>query len=107
MKDSQLEEMSLDDLWSLHETILGILDRRLEEEKHKLQQRLDELGRKTSQPSAAIRPRRPYPKVEPKFRNPQDPDQTWSGRGKKPRWIVQHLKSGKKLDELHIRKPPV
>lgn len=104
MKDRNFEEMSLDDLWGLHEAIVGILDRRLEEEKHKLQQKLDELGVKTPQSSSSSRQRRPYPKVEPKFQNPHNPTETWSGRGKQPRWIIQHLKSGKKLDELRIKK---
>jgi len=28
-----------------------------------------------------------YPKVEPKFCNPADPTETWSGRGKQPHWV--------------------
>ena len=27
----------------------------------------------------------------PKYRNPDNPLQTWSGRGKKPNWVIQHL----------------
>lgn len=26
-------------------------------------------------------------KNPPKYRNPEDPEQTWSGRGRKPAWI--------------------
>jgi DNA-binding protein H-NS len=33
-------------------------------------------------------------KVAPKYRNPQDASQTWSGRGLKPRWMVAALKGG-------------
>ncbi len=28
----------------------------------------------------------------PKYHNPQDPSQTWSGLGKRPRWFVEALK---------------
>lgn len=40
--------------------------------------------------------------VAPKYRNPADPEQTWSGRGKRPRWFNEALKSGKKEKDLAI-----
>ena len=46
--------------------------------------------------------RRPYPAVLPKFRNPDDPSQTWTGRGKQPRWPTAKLRSGKMVDEFRI-----
>lgn len=42
-------------------------------------------------------------KVPPKFQNPADPTQTWSGRGKRPRWFNAALKSGKKEKDLLIK----
>jgi DNA-binding protein H-NS len=39
--------------------------------------------------------RRKYPRVLPKYRNPQT-SETWSGRGKRPRWLVAAMKSGRK-----------
>lgn len=41
-------------------------------------------------------------KVKPKYRNPADPSQTWSGRGKRPRWFHAALSSGKKEKDLLI-----
>ena len=40
--------------------------------------------------------------VPPKYRNPADPAQTWSGRGKRPRWFTAALKAGKKEKDLAI-----
>ena len=40
--------------------------------------------------------------VAPRYRNPQDPLQTWTGRGKKPRWVIDALESGKTLEDLLI-----
>ena len=40
--------------------------------------------------------------VAPKYRNPADPEQTWSGRGKRPRWFNEALKAGKKEKDLAI-----
>lgn len=38
-----------------------------------------------------------------KYRNPADASQTWSGRGKRPRWFHAALKSGKKEQDLLIK----
>ncbi|NCT66828.1 MAG: H-NS histone family protein [Rhodanobacteraceae bacterium] len=41
-------------------------------------------------------------KAKPKYRNPADPTQTWSGRGKRPRWFNAALDAGKKDKDLLI-----
>jgi DNA-binding protein H-NS len=41
-------------------------------------------------------------KVAPKYRNPDEPDLTWTGRGRKPKWVVAHLEKGGTLDEIAI-----
>ena len=40
--------------------------------------------------------------VAPKYANPADPTMTWTGRGRKPRWVQDNLKGGKQLDDLLI-----
>ena len=39
-----------------------------------------------------------------KYRNPDDPSQTWSGRGRRPRWLTEALEAGRKLDDLQAGK---
>jgi DNA-binding protein H-NS len=102
MKDSDLAKMPLDELWRLHEKVIQLLDMKLQQETRKLQRRLDELGRKFGGSPSDIPHPRPYPKVEPKFRNPNAPSETWSGRGKQPRWVVELLAAGRDLDEFRI-----
>ena len=41
-------------------------------------------------------------KVKPKYRNPADPTQQWTGRGLKPRWFSAALAAGKKEKDLLI-----
>jgi DNA-binding protein H-NS len=41
-------------------------------------------------------------KAAPKYRNPADHSQTWSGRGKRPRWFHAALKAGRKEKDLLI-----
>ncbi|WP_372604788.1 H-NS family nucleoid-associated regulatory protein [Actibacterium sp.] len=38
----------------------------------------------------------------PKYRNPENTDQTWTGRGRKPGWVAAHLAAGGALDELAV-----
>ncbi|ETX29941.1 H-NS family nucleoid-associated regulatory protein [Roseivivax isoporae] len=38
----------------------------------------------------------------PRYRNPADPAQTWTGRGRKPNWVIEALDAGKSLDDLKI-----
>jgi DNA-binding protein H-NS len=42
-------------------------------------------------------------KVAPKYRNPADKRDTWTGRGRQPLWLVAAVKSGKKLDSFLIK----
>jgi DNA-binding protein H-NS len=40
--------------------------------------------------------------VAPKYRNPENPAETWAGRGLKPRWLTAAIKGGKKLEDFAI-----
>lgn len=40
--------------------------------------------------------------VPPKYSNPSDPTMTWTGRGRKPRWVQENLEKGRTLDDLLI-----
>jgi DNA-binding protein H-NS len=42
------------------------------------------------------------PAVEAKYRHPQDPALTWSGRGKRPQWVTDALGQGKTLADLAV-----
>ncbi|MEC7760756.1 MAG: H-NS histone family protein [Pseudomonadota bacterium] len=41
-------------------------------------------------------------KVAPKYRNPADPEATWTGRGRKPKWVETHLEQGGTLEQITI-----
>jgi DNA-binding protein H-NS len=42
---------------------------------------------------------------KPKYINPDNPDQTWSGRGQQPKWVKEALAKGKTLEQLSIEQP--
>lgn len=52
---------------------------------------LTELSSKRTRKSAA-----------PKYANPADSSQTWTGRGRRPRWIEAALAAGKSLEDMLI-----
>lgn len=113
-KKLNLDSMSVDEMWQLHEEISRVLSVRLTSEKRELEKRLEQLRRDKQVPSLkssggtndlARAPRRKYPRVYPKYQNPQVPSETWSGRGKTPRWLVAALKTGHKLEEFAISNP--
>ena len=109
-KKIDLDGMSVDDMWRLHEKIGQVLSVRLTSEKRELEKRLAQLRRENEMHSASAevegesRERRKYPRVYPKYRNPNEPSETWSGRGKQPRWLVAALKSGHRIEEFMISK---
>jgi len=100
MDIDNLNERSVEELWVLHTDVADVLTRRIAFEKARLEERL----RKISALGDVERKRRPYPKVLPKYHNPQNPGETWSGRGKQPRWLAAQLRSGKRLDQFLIRR---
>ncbi|EPG2130958.1 TPA: H-NS family nucleoid-associated regulatory protein [Stenotrophomonas maltophilia] len=42
-------------------------------------------------------------KVPPKYRNPMNAQETWTGRGRQPRWVENALKVGATLESLLIQ----
>jgi DNA-binding protein H-NS len=111
MEKLDFEVIPLDELWSLHEQITRVLSAKITTQKQELEERLRQLnagsvaagavaiGRGTS---GTTRQRRKYPRVLPKYQNPSEPAETWSGRGKQPRWLVSALKAGGKIEDFKI-----
>jgi DNA-binding protein H-NS len=95
--------MSSDELWKLHESVVTKLTAELTRQKILLEDRLKQLTPQTQTESQGKRfGRRSYPKVSPKFRNPDQPSETWAGRGKQPHWLAAQLRSGKRIDDFRI-----
>ena len=109
LKKDELGSMTIDELWSLHEEISAILSARVLDQKRKLEKRLAILHPGADGTEAPVelrplgnrKPRRKYPKVLPRYRNP-DTSETWSGRGKRPRWLLAAVASGRKVEDFRI-----
>jgi DNA-binding protein H-NS len=102
VRGNDLSSMSIDELWKLHEEVTLELARKLPAEKTRLEQRLHQLQGVDNVSGLYRSRRRSYPPVPPKYRNPTNPMQTWSGRGKQPRWIGSQIQAGRRLDDFLI-----
>ncbi len=98
-----LKSMTIDALVGLKGRIDALLASKVSDERRALEMELAKLSRfesggtRSKSVGGGVRG-----KVAPKFRNPENPSETWAGRGLKPRWLAAAIKSGKKLDDFAI-----
>lgn len=99
-----LAEFSVADLVTVQKNIGQLIEQRQVAERTRLRQEILKMvsesglsltevlepGKKTVNVAAA------------KYANPTDVSQTWTGRGRKPAWVVAHLNSGGTLESLAI-----
>jgi len=98
-----LKSMTIDALVGLRSRIDAALGARVAGQRRALESELAKLNRYESGGSRSKSLRfGARGKVAPKFRNPENPSETWAGRGLKPRWLAAAIRSGKKLDDFRI-----
>ena len=97
-----LKSMSIDALIGLKGRIDTALAAKVQDERRSLESELAKLSRVDGGRSRATFGRGTRGKVAPKYRNPENPAETWAGRGLKPRWLSAALKAGAKLDDFAI-----
>ena len=92
----QLEKMSLDELKQLRKDVDKAIEtyeaRQLAEARQKLEAQAKEMGYSLEKIVGASRTGNP--KSIPKFRHPDNPTLTWTGKGRKPRWFIEAIESG-------------
>lgn len=100
-----LEKLSLKELKDLQtqvsKAITSYEERKKRQAIAELEETAKKLGYSLADLTGATAPRR-RAQATPKYANPADKTETWSGRGRKPRWFEAALKSGKSPDDLAI-----
>lgn len=107
---ADLNAMTLAELQSLEKKVAKAIAKYEDREKKKALAALKTEARKLGfsfseltgleeEPRAAGQPRG---KVPPKYANPEDESQTWTGRGRRPAWVNAALDAGKSLEDLAI-----
>jgi DNA-binding protein H-NS len=101
MATANLKSMSIDKLSKLKDQVDAILATKVAHERRTLQAELGKLSRHGGGSAKGLRGGL-RGSVAPKYRNPDNPAETWAGRGLKPRWLAAALKSGKTLEHFAI-----
>lgn len=100
-----LNALSLKELKDLQsqvaKAISGFEDRRKREALVELEEKARAMGFSLAELTGAAVTRKRSPAVA-KYANPADRSQTWSGRGRKPRWFSDALSKGKKPESMAI-----
>src|SRR5262249_4360262 len=100
----QLKSMSLDRLMELRDKVEAELNARIAGARSELESRLKNLSVRGSPPKMGGKG--PRGRVAPKYRNPENPSETWTGRGRPPRWLAAELKRGGRLEDFLIEGGP-
>jgi len=100
-----LKSMSIDRLTDLRHRVEAALASKVIDQRRALESELVKLNRlngaKTLRKTgSAFGVRGPVP---PKYLNPQNPEETWAGRGLTPKWLTAAIKGGKSADDFLIR----
>jgi DNA-binding protein H-NS len=99
MSKPNLSGMNVAALLSLRDQV----DKRLLECRSELEKQLAALGgAKSMKGKASGKSSLKGKKVPPKYRSPSG--ETWAGRGARPRWMVEALKKGKKMESFLIKR---
>jgi DNA-binding protein H-NS len=102
-----LKAMTIDRLCALRDQVDAILSSKVAEERRSVEHKLGNLSRLVTN-GARVKGAKGGVRgaVAPKYRNPDNPEETWAGRGLKPRWLAAALKSGGKLEDFTIEASP-
>lgn len=103
-----LSEMDLDELKSLRKDVERLIEGWEERKRREALAAAEEAARNhgfnLSELGLTAKGKDGKSRVPPvaRYANPEDPTQTWSGRGRRPHWIIAALDAGKSLEDLAI-----
>jgi len=99
-----LENMPLKDLMELEVRLKRAIAIAKERERAEIKQQIEALAQDSGFSVTELFSARGNKgkTVAPKYMNPDNKMETWTGRGRKPRWLVAKLEQGAKLEDFAI-----
>ena len=100
-----LDSLSLKDLKQLQKDVETAIANFKDRERRKALAEVEAFARErglTAADLSEISVRKTRKPATAKYANPADPSQTWTGRGRRPRWADAALAAGKSLEDLAI-----
>jgi DNA-binding protein H-NS len=106
MSKVNLDKMSYRELLELRDDLAKAIVARKDAEKAEVKAKLialaSESGFDVADLLGARRGRKASAPGDAKYRNPKDASQTWTGRGRKPNWLVDAVSKGQKLESFLV-----
>lgn len=108
MAEHDLENLSLRELEQLQKAVARAIATHEGRRKAEARARVEALAREMGYPLADLveaetgAGRVRGPAGAAKYRNPENPSATWSGRGRKPQWFVAALAAGRRPEDMLI-----
>ena len=104
MTKTNLDAMALKDLLELEVRLKKAIAVAKERERTEIKQQIEELAQNSGfSVNELFSGRSTKGKtVAPKYMNPDNKSETWTGRGRKPRWLVAKLNKGSKMEDFAI-----
>jgi len=107
MSKINLEKMSYKELLELQDEIATAIVHRREGERSEMKRKIEELVTTSGFAvddlfGKARRGGRRGAVAQVKYRNPKDSTQTWTGRGRKPNWLVEAVAKGQKMETFLV-----
>ncbi len=103
----KIKSMAFDDLVVMRAQIDAEIETRISKQRMKLIEAIAELRGTIPAKGGSERSGKSHPlkgrELPPLYRNPKNAEETWAGRGNRPRWLTAALKSGKKLESFLIK----
>lgn len=117
--ESLTANLGFEEARELQKLASGLFETRAAARRAELERMAAELGLVVTTPheTAVARPRSPAagtgaPKARKrtsdlpvKFRNPAEPNNTWTGQGRKPKWLVEKLAAGQAMEAFAVQPP--
>ena len=86
----------------INQAIASYEDRKRSEALTELHERAKELGFTLIELPGARKPRKNSGPIGPKYRHPENPEITWSGRGRRPGWFEAATKAGQSAESMAV-----
>ena len=103
MTPLNLDDFSVDELERLKHTVDSTIISKRQSELDELRQKVDDLIDNSLFTLQEVLEAKPARKpVQPKYRNPNDATQVWTGRGRRPHWVEDCLNDGMDLTDILI-----
>ncbi len=106
MADIDLNSMSLDDLKKLQKNVNKAVDGYQDKQRKQAFAAADavarEMGFTLAELTGVPGGKKTKAVSPPKYRHPENPEQTWTGRGRQPDWLKDALENGQPEEEFLI-----